>query len=93
MPPLQTLILVVLVAAVNLFAYGQMFVDKRRAAAGQSRISERRLIAPALVGGLPGIVLGMRQFRHKTRKASFKMKLAGATAVFAGTLHLFFDWP
>ena len=79
--------------AVNLFAYGQMWFDKRAAGDGRSRISERRLLAPALVGGLPGIVLGMQHFRHKTQKGSFKMKLAGATAVFAVALHLLTDWP
>jgi uncharacterized membrane protein YsdA (DUF1294 family) len=86
---------IILAAAVivNLFSYGQMWADKRFAAAGRSRISERRLIAPALIGGLPGIVLGMQQFRHKTQKGSFKMKLAGATAIFAVVLHLVTDWP
>lgn len=86
-------IILIAILAVNLLAYGQVWEDKRRASNGRYRISERRLIAPALFGGLPGIVVGMHHFRHKTRKASFKMKLAGATAVFAVILHLTTGWP
>ncbi len=79
--------------AVNVVAFAQMWLDKGRAERGVSRISERRLLAPVLIGGLPGVVLGMHRFRHKTRKGSFKLKLAGGTAVFAVLLHLVADWP
>jgi len=78
---------------VNAVAYGQMWLDKRRAERRVSRISERRLLVPVLFGGLPGLVLGMHRFRHKTRKGPFKLKLAGATAVFAVLLHVVADWP
>ncbi len=54
-------------AAVNLFAFVQMGVDKRRAKRGQWRISEGRLFLPALLGGTVGAILGMRVFHHKTK--------------------------
>lgn len=52
---------------VNLWAFGLMWFDKRRAGAGGRRIRERTLFLSALLGGSLGAVLGMRLFRHKTR--------------------------
>ncbi len=74
------------VAAANAAAFVQVWIDKRRAEAGRYRLSERRLIAPVLLGGLPGLLLAMRRFRHKTRKRSFQAKLAAATAGFVGAV-------
>jgi uncharacterized membrane protein YsdA (DUF1294 family) len=69
--------------AVNLWAFGQLAWDKRCARVGARRVSEARLIAPVLLGGLPGILLGMSVFRHKTAKRSFQLKLAALALVFA----------
>lgn len=52
---------------VNLWAFGLMWFDKRRARRGGRRIRERTLFLSALLGGSLGAVLGMRAFRHKTR--------------------------
>lgn len=76
------------VATANAVAFVQVWIDKRRAEAGRYRLSERRLIAPVLLGGLPGLLLGMRRFRHKTRKRSFQLKLAAATVGFVGAVVL-----
>jgi uncharacterized membrane protein YsdA (DUF1294 family) len=51
-------------------AYG---LDKRRAANGGRRVSEHTLHLLALLGGWPGAWLGQRQFRHKTKKVSFRI--------------------
>lgn len=63
-----------LLAAVCVFsalAFLLMGVDKRKARAGKSRISERTLILFAVLFGGIGAYLGMEIFRHKTRKAPF----------------------
>lgn len=52
---------------VNLWAFGLMWFDKRRAKRGGGRIRERTLFLSALLGGSAGAVLGMWTFRHKTK--------------------------
>lgn len=54
--------------AVNLWAFGLMWLDKRRAKRkGARRIRERTLFLSALLGGGLGAFLGMWVFRHKTK--------------------------
>lgn len=48
-------------------AFVLMGVDKRRAARGGWRISERTLWLCAILGGGLGGAAGMRLFRHKTK--------------------------
>ncbi len=55
--------------------------DKRQAGRRQSRIPENTLIGLALVGGSPGLIIGMLAFRHKTRKLSFQVKVALVVAI------------
>jgi len=57
-------------SVVTLFAYG---VDKRRAAHGGRRTSEKALHLLALAGGWPGALAGQQLFRHKTRKVGFQV--------------------
>ena len=52
---------------VNLWAFGLMWFDKRRAKEGGRRIRERTLFLSALLGGSLGAVFGMQAFRHKTK--------------------------
>lgn len=70
MPPLWT-IPVVWLLLVNLIAFLAIWRDKRRAEKGQWRIRERTLFTFGALGGIWGMMFGMRQFRHKTKKASF----------------------
>lgn len=74
--------------AFNLIAFFQCVIDKQQAIKQRWRIPEIQLIAPVLIGGLPGLLIGMILFRHKTKKASFQLKLALATLIFAGTVYL-----
>ncbi len=68
---LYYLILVAVMSAVTFVAYG---VDKRRAGSiGRRRVPERTLHLLALLGGWPGALLAQRRFRHKTKKASFRL--------------------
>ncbi len=54
-------------AAVNVFGFVQMGIDKERARRHAWRISESQLFGAALLGGSIGSILGMYYFRHKTK--------------------------
>ena len=75
-------ILIYIVIVANGIAFLQMAIDKRLAVKQKSRIPEIQLIAPTLLGGFPGILLGMMLFRHKTVKKSFQFKLLLALILF-----------
>ena len=56
---------------INLDALLLMRSDKRRAREGRRRVPEATLFAAAVLGGGPGILLGMKKYRHKTLHTSF----------------------
>ncbi|MCV6592290.1 MAG: DUF1294 domain-containing protein [Silicimonas sp.] len=60
---------------VSLFSFALMYVDKRAARAGRSRVPERTLLLSAFLGGGPGAKLAQARFRHKTQKQPFKSVL------------------
>jgi uncharacterized membrane protein YsdA (DUF1294 family) len=64
------MIVVVVMSLVCFIAYG---IDKRQAANGGRRVSEPTLHLMAFLGGWPGALMGQRQFRHKTQKATFRI--------------------
>ena len=70
--------------AASAAAFGLAGWDKARARRGQARVRERTLLLWGLVGGSPGLVLGMLVFRHKTRKTAFLAPLALVLALQAG---------
>ena len=57
--------------AVSLLALVFFGWDKGMAKAGRRRIPEAALWASAILGGGVGAFLGMKLFRHKTRKGFF----------------------
>jgi uncharacterized membrane protein YsdA (DUF1294 family) len=64
---------------VTFFIYG---LDKAKAGrAGARRVSEKALLILALIGGSLGALLGMKVFRHKTKKISFQAIFAVILAV------------
>ena len=63
------------IAGINISVFCLCALDKRRAQRGAWRVSERTFWILALLGGSPGLLLGMQLFRHKTRKASFHLVL------------------
>jgi uncharacterized membrane protein YsdA (DUF1294 family) len=73
-------------AAMSVSMLGMMGADKRRARLGRRRISERRLILWALLGGAAGGWIGMRLFRHKTRRRTFAFGLPLLAALHAALL-------
>lgn len=62
---------------------GAFWIDKRRAAAGRWRITERTLHGLELAGGWPGAIVAMALIRHKNRKASYWLVTALVGAVHA----------
>ena len=62
-------------ALVNAVGFLLMGADKRKAVRGAWRIPERTLFVTALLGGTPGVIAGMRAFRHKTRHWQFRYGL------------------
>lgn len=65
-------IIIVILVVMNLIGYISMWSDKKRAIKGKYRISEKTLFIIALLGGSIGSILGMNQFRHKTKHWYFK---------------------
>jgi uncharacterized membrane protein YsdA (DUF1294 family)/cold shock CspA family protein len=67
--PLWTPALYALASLASWLLYGW---DKGQAEAGTRRVPENTLHVLALVGGWPGAWVAQAQFRHKTKKASFR---------------------
>jgi len=65
--------IVVYLLAINLIGFGIMYLDKRKAKYGRWRIPEKTLLIIALLGGSIGTILGMKIFRHKTKKLKFTL--------------------
>lgn len=64
---------------INIGGFLFMGLDKAKAKAGAWRIPERRLFGIALLGGSPGVWLGMYYFHHKTKHWYFRY---GVPAIF-----------
>jgi uncharacterized membrane protein YsdA (DUF1294 family) len=62
-----------ILAAVNLFAFLLYGVDKAKAKKGAWRIPEATLLLAAALGGSLGALLGMELFRHKTKHLKFRV--------------------
>ncbi|KXH87564.1 hypothetical protein AU377_01185 [Sporosarcina sp. HYO08] len=60
-------------AAMSLWAFAAMGIDKRQAKMRQRRIPEKNLWLLGLLGGGIGAYLGMQIFKHKTRHTSFRI--------------------
>ena len=63
------------VALISLIGFILMGVDKYRARRDMWRIPEKTLLTCALLGGTPGVILGMNRFRHKTKHWYFRYGL------------------
>ena len=61
------------IIVVNIVAFFMYGFDKQRAERGGWRVPEASLHMASLIGGSIGAYLGMKNFRHKTKKGSFKV--------------------
>lgn len=69
----------------NIWTIVRFWQDKKRAQAGERRISEGDLLGLALIGGSPGALVARHLFRHKTRKEPFSTQLWVIVALQAGS--------
>ncbi|MGO8094465.1 DUF1294 domain-containing protein [Rhizobium leguminosarum] len=72
--------------ALNLLVFSIYFFDKQAARHGRRRISERRLLLLALIGGSLGAVAAQQLLRHKTRKEPFRSILAAILILHGGLI-------
>lgn len=75
---------------INIYGYWQMASDKRKAKKHRWRVPEKRLWTVAAIGGAFGSYLAMRQFRHKTQHASFKVGMPLFCIIYGFLLIVFF---
>ena len=74
--PILTQILILYLLAINVITFFFFGIDKIKARSGKRRVSEKRLWMLSLIGGSLGALLGMKYFRHKTKKLSFQAGFA-----------------
>ena len=63
--------------------------DKAAAGGASLRVPEAVLFSGALIGGAPGLLLAMKIFRHKTRKASFQFVVATIIVLQVAVWHFY----
>jgi len=76
----------------NLCSFTAFGFDKWRAAESRWRIPETTLVLLAAFGGWPAGVVGMKLFRHKTVKWTFKLKYALALLPFGAEIWAWSHW-
>ncbi|HEX3799619.1 MAG TPA: DUF1294 domain-containing protein [Verrucomicrobiae bacterium] len=76
----------------NTLAFVSFGLDKWRSTQTGRRVPESFLILPAALGGWPGGLIGMKVFRHKTAKWSFRLKYMLALVPFALEVYAFICW-
>lgn len=80
------------VLSTTVVAFGAYGLDKALAKMSRLRVPERVLLALSFSGGTLGALAGMKLFRHKTAKSSFRMKFWLVTAGQVALLTVYFLW-
>jgi uncharacterized membrane protein YsdA (DUF1294 family) len=62
---------IVYLLVLNLIGFFIVLIDKQRAIHKEWRISEKTLIGVSILGGSIGMIIGMYNFRHKTKHKKF----------------------
>ena len=73
---------------INAVGYLIMLIDKRKAKKKAWRVPEATLMGIAAIGGSLGSLIGMYQFRHKTKHKKFTMGIPLILAVHVVILFL-----
>lgn len=76
---LVTELIIIYFSSINLFSFLLFGIDKYKAEIDGWRISEKRLFLISFFGGIFGSLIGMKLFRHKTKKSNFKLVMFGIT--------------
>jgi uncharacterized membrane protein YsdA (DUF1294 family) len=63
--------IVIYLVLINLITFLAMYLDKKKAKKGSFRTKESTLFGLVMLGGGVGGILGMKIFRHKTKKPAF----------------------
>lgn len=82
--------LVWILGAWNIFVFVLYGIDKYRAVQNKWRISENVLLSCAILMGSLGAALGMKLFRHKTKKPLFKIGIPVAFFINCTILYVVF---
>jgi uncharacterized membrane protein YsdA (DUF1294 family) len=80
------------VLSMTVVAFGAYGLDKLMARSERLRVPERVLLALSFAGGTLGALAGMKLFRHKTAKSSFRMKFWLVTAAQVAMLTVYLIW-
>ena len=76
----------------NVCSFTAFGFDKWRAAGSVRRIPEMTLALLGAFGGWPGGIIGMKLFRHKSAKSTFKLKYGLALLPFAAEMLAWWHW-
>lgn len=75
MIPFLPLIFILYFLAVNIYSFFLFYRDKNSAKNKKLRVSEKKLLTLAAIGGSIGAFFGMISFHHKTKHPKFKILL------------------
>nr|WP_294492755.1 DUF1294 domain-containing protein [uncultured Anaerosporobacter sp.] len=82
----STLAILIYLVVMNIIGFTIMGIDKSRAKRGAWRIPEKTLFLIAILGGSIGSILGMKQFRHKTKHKTFTIGMPAILIVQAAII-------
>lgn len=82
----STLAILIYLVIMNIIGFTIMGIDKSRAKRGAWRIPEKTLFLIAILGGSIGSILGMKQFRHKTKHKTFTIGMPAILIVQAAII-------
>lgn len=83
------IVIVIYLVVMNSIGFASMGIDKSKAKRGAWRIPEKTLFLIAILGGSIGSILGMKQFRHKTKHKSFTIGMPAILLVQAAVILYF----
>ena len=78
---------ILLIFALNCYAFFLYGSDKKKSKEHKQRVSENKLLLVALFGGSLGALLGMLFFHHKTSKPSFLIKFGIVILIQGGIIY------
>lgn len=80
------LVILIYLVVMNIIGFAIMGIDKSKAKRGAWRIPEKTLFLIAILGGSIGSLLGMKQFRHKTKHKTFTIGMPAILIVQAAII-------